>query len=361
MDLGLQELASTCFPDEMMSAMQRKFDATAGAKSTQFQICSSNLALMAQHQCSSKEKVRVKISCMNRRKITIEEEELEIGSFQMILRCSHDIPMSSIKKIFSRKFLPSNSNLLLNLFTSDMILLRDTDTIRDLLMLGRGFDGHTQVRIMADVQLDEDSLPIDDDMPVLEAQNYVPETSPTCSNEVEEEPEKEELPVEEEKVEVPSKRKPSLPDEKPTKAKRPRSSQEQVPSTSIFAASPNNIMPPFPSLDPNIFAMQIFQQMLANSAQASTMPPIFPFYQQPTFTAAQMQKFLLDAQSNAFLARMMGKLAAAHKPNATVTPIRREATNTAIKEKAKVSTQNYKDEPSPPADKVPQIFACSKV
>lgn len=175
--MGLQELAYRCFPGETVKSMRKKFDLAASRKPIVYQLCAANLVYLLQHHiCAPSEKIRLRI-CLNKKRIVNAHKDQRTDKKEMILRCEHDIPLGSIKKLFAQKLQLQISSL--NLFCSDTLSVKDEDTVGDLVLSSGGFDIHSPVIVYACLRDDEqeeeieNSLPpLDDEMPTLELESY---------------------------------------------------------------------------------------------------------------------------------------------------------------------------------------------
>jgi hypothetical protein len=158
--------------------MRKKFDLAASKKPIAYQLCAANLVYLLQHHiCAPIEKVRLRI-CLSKKRILNAHRDHRTDNQEMILRCDHDIPLGSIKKLFAKKFqLPTTS---LNLFSSDTLSLDDESTVGDLVLHSGGFDMQSPVLVYAclrekeeqEVEVEESLPPLDDDMPILELESY---------------------------------------------------------------------------------------------------------------------------------------------------------------------------------------------
>lgn len=161
--------------------MRKKLEVIVNEKPIAYQLCAANLVYLLQHHaCSSTGKVRVKVRLNKKnRNVKAGKGRRDDKREMMILRCDHDIQISSIKKLFGQKFhLPVSS---LTLFSNDSIILEDKETIGDVVLRSGGFDTHSPVKLNVYLHEDEaeDSMPsIDDEMPILEIESYEVDSPP---------------------------------------------------------------------------------------------------------------------------------------------------------------------------------------
>ncbi|KAI6187831.1 RING-type domain-containing protein [Aphelenchoides besseyi] len=171
-DLNLQQLAYRFFPIESSQSLRRQFDIVYRLKSSNLQVCASNLVSLARNLCLPDDMVRVRVVMQNTQSTTgLQGETMELDDYEMILRCRHDLQIRSLKKIFIRKFFPTISCLKLDFFSADSLLLRDSATISDVVLQTGHFDGLRPIVIIANVHQAKCPVVIDE-MPILEVQSY---------------------------------------------------------------------------------------------------------------------------------------------------------------------------------------------
>ncbi|KAI6176680.1 RING-type domain-containing protein [Aphelenchoides bicaudatus] len=306
-DLRLQQLAYRCFPEESVYSMRKKFDLAASKKPIAYQLCAANLIYLLQHHlCAPTDKVRLRI-CLNKKRIvnsSINKDRRTDNKEEMILRCEHDIPLGSIKKLFAQRFKLQTS--LINLFSTDTLSLNDEDTVSDLVLNSGGcFDIQVPIKIHACLrdetkpEVEKPLPPVDDDMPILEAEDYAdapspllpvlePELPSTSAQEFEsavepEEPQNQIQPVPESPIHNPSI--PSTPtfEQKPM-VKRKSAFEEVRPPIKL---SKTNSRPELSSLQnqspttPTDF-MNLFNMMSSAAVQQHQKPPPINIPQMPS-------------------------------------------------------------------------------
>ncbi|KAI6241621.1 Polycomb group RING finger protein 3 [Aphelenchoides fujianensis] len=166
-DLNLQELAYRFFPRESAESLRRHFRNVGNQKSAHLQLCRANLVLLARHLSVPNEKTRVRVVMFKKRlHSSVGREDAEVGGWEMTVRCPNNLRLSTLKKLFVRKFLQSTSGAVLHFFSADSTFLDDEQTIADLVLRNGSIDGLRPLLIVADMPLDDMPCLVDD-MPIL--------------------------------------------------------------------------------------------------------------------------------------------------------------------------------------------------
>jgi hypothetical protein len=353
--------------------MKRKLELSSTKKDLIYQMCSVNLVHLLQHHiCASTGKVRVKIQ-MSRKGIISHRDQ----SNTMILRCEHDVSISTIKKLFALKFqVPITS---FSLFSSDSLTINDNDTISEIVLRSGGFDGISPINIIAHLneETEQAITPVDDDMPVLEAESYESEsplpildTQLPCSSK--EQPRLSPLSMpcinqQEESIspqKFGTKRKITLDEAKPPKIK-PSSPEDMTNFFNIMNASTSNnqtqnssiFAPPMPYMMDTASYLQmmvnlpVFQQLM----KANTSSSFVPNFNQ--LSPMAIHNLMVESRMNEFLKILQMSKTNVKKPGAKVKPMPRESVDRGEKN---AQSDSYKNEPNVEGMESP-ILTCAKI